>query len=221
MPQATGPAAAPKKRLIPRDAATLVLVDRKGAEPRVLMGRRRADLAFMANKFVFPGGRVDLADKTAPSASELGPAVIDKLLIEMRGRPSSKRARALAIAAIREMHEETGLVLGDAGNPPLEALRFFARAITPPDRPRRFDTRFFMADAALATHTTLAGDGELVELAWFTLAETQSLDLPGITRRIVGDIGALWGALLDGRSNSEPVIPFYRFRAGRFQRDLI
>ena len=210
-----------KKRLIPRDAATLVLVDRTGAEPRVLMGRRRADLAFMANKFVFPGGRVDLADKTAPSISELAPAVIDKLLIEMRGRPSPKRARALAIAAIREMREETGLVLGDAGNPPLEALTFFARAITPPDRTRRYDTRFFMADAALATHTTLSGDGELSELAWLTLGETRFLDLPGITRRIIDDIGALWGELLDGRSYSEPVIPFYRFRAGRFQRDLI
>ena len=49
--------------LKPRDAATLMIVDRSGATPRVLLGRRNANLKFMAGKFVFPGGRLDAADE--------------------------------------------------------------------------------------------------------------------------------------------------------------
>jgi 8-oxo-dGTP pyrophosphatase MutT (NUDIX family) len=217
----TGPATPPaapdaQKPLIPRDAATLVLVDHAGEAPRVLMGRRHPDMAFLANKFVFPGGRVDDADLTAQPQQDLHPAVTEKLLIDMRGKASPERARALAIAAIREVREETGLILGHPENPPLAALSYFARAITPPDRPRRFDTRFFMANADLITDKTLAGDGELSGLAWFTLEQTITLDMPGITRLIIEDIAQLL-------KSASPVsqIPFYYHRAGHFHRDLI
>ncbi|MGE0854723.1 MAG: NUDIX hydrolase, partial [Hyphomicrobiaceae bacterium] len=158
------------KRLRPKDAATLVLVDRSGAEPRILMGRRRASEVFLPNKFVFPGGRLDRADWTAPAADALPERETERLLFDMKGRPSSERARALALTAVREMFEEAGLLLGcthptGGGSalsrhpswirflrtghlPALSGLTFFARAITPPARPRRYDTRFFMADAA-------------------------------------------------------------------------
>ncbi|MGB8186236.1 MAG: NUDIX hydrolase, partial [Pseudolabrys sp.] len=39
----------------PRDAATLMLIDRSGPAPRVLLGRRHAGHKFMPGKFVFPG----------------------------------------------------------------------------------------------------------------------------------------------------------------------
>ncbi|MEQ1697139.1 MAG: NUDIX hydrolase [Hyphomicrobiaceae bacterium] len=206
-----------KKPLVPRDAATLVLVDHAGVAPRVLMGRRHPDMAFMANKFVFPGGRVDDGDLTAQTEEDLHPAVTEKLLIEMRGKASPERARALAIAAVREVREETGLILGNPDLPPLAALTYFARAITPPDRPRRFDTRFFMANAALVADKTLAGDGELSDLAWFTLEQTITLDMPGITRLIIEDIAQI----LKAASPSSHPIPFYYHRAGHFHRDLL
>lgn len=209
---ATAPAVQP---LVPKDAATLVLVDGLRGEPRVLMGRRHPDMAFLANKFVFPGGRVDEADLTAHPGHELPAGMTARLLAGMRGTPSPARARALAIAAIREVHEETGIVLGDPGQPPLHALTYFARAITPPDRPRRFDTRFFMADAALASVTALSGDGELSDLGWFTLDQTRQLDLPGITRLIIEDVSQ---ALAGGRND---LVPFYHHADGRFHRELI
>lgn len=208
--------------LVPQDAATLVLVDQTGPTPRLLMGRRHPDLAFMANKFVFPGGRVDAGDFTAEGYGDLAQDTTAKLLIEMRGTPSPARARALAIAAVRELTEETGLILGNEANPPLAALRFLARAITPPDRSRRYDTRFFVADACHLSLSTLAGDGELIDLAWFTLHEARSLDIPGITRRILDDIAQM---LPFDRSAARPgvphPIPFYDHHNGQFRRDLV
>ncbi len=211
-----------KKPLIPRDAATLVLVDHTADVARVLMGRRHPDMAFLANKFVFPGGRVDDADLTAQPPEDLHHAVTEKLLIEMRGRASPERARALAIAAIREVREETGLILGNAESPPLAALSYFARAITPPDRPRRFDTRFFMVNADLVADKTIAGDGELSDLAWFTLEQTISLDMPGITRLIIEDIAQVLKLnVLNAPAPTSHPIPFYYHRAGHFHRDLL
>ena len=95
MPAGDAKDAKPVKRALrPKDAATLIIVDRSGAEPRILMGRRRADLVFMPNMYVFPGGRVDAADRTAPAADDLDPDVEARLLIAMKGRVSARRARA-------------------------------------------------------------------------------------------------------------------------------
>ena len=93
----------------PRDAATLVLVDMASGVPKVLMGRRRAGQVFMPSKVVFPGGRVDEADKLVRSGDALAPSETEKLLLEMKGHPSEVRARAMALAAVRETFEETGI----------------------------------------------------------------------------------------------------------------
>jgi 8-oxo-dGTP pyrophosphatase MutT (NUDIX family) len=53
----------------PKDAATLILVDRVADVPRVLLGKRHERHKFMPGKFVFPGGRVDPADKHMPAAT--------------------------------------------------------------------------------------------------------------------------------------------------------
>ena len=95
----------------PKDAATLILVDRSGAVPKVLLGKRHARHKFMPGKFVFPGGRVEPADKLMPVARPLDPHAEAQLMKRFR-RASAARARALALAAIRETFEETGLLLG-------------------------------------------------------------------------------------------------------------
>jgi 8-oxo-dGTP pyrophosphatase MutT (NUDIX family) len=222
----------------PRDAATLIVVDTKSDEPRMLMGRRRPDLVFMPGKFVFPGGRVDQADKSAPSASELADVECVKLLAEMKGRPSPQRARALAMTAVRETFEETGLIIGTPANssdetnhaqwtrflqrgfqPDLSSLSLFARAITPPGRPRRFDTRFFCVTADAVSCDTGEVDEELSEVGWYTPAETVELELPPITRVVIED-------LID-RLKSGPLgpsacsVPYYYQKHGNFRRDLL
>jgi len=222
----------------PRDAATLVLVDTSSGEPRLLMGRRRASQVFMPNKVVFPGGRVDNDDRDAASADELASDEVAKLMVAMKGHPSANRARSMALAAVRETFEETGVIVGerasetpvakaagwqpfyDAGYlPTLSGLSLFARAITPPGRPRRYDTRFFCASMAGVSEQTDKIDDELSDIAWFTVSETAELDLPPITRVIIEDLRDRMAAGPLGPLAAP--IPFYHQRNGTFRRDLL
>ena len=103
---------------------------------KVLVGRRHHRHVFMPNTYVFPGGRRDRADSRIGVAVDLDPIVAAKLLKRVPASTPASRARALAVAALRETREETGLALappdGATHRPSLSALRFFARAITPP-----------------------------------------------------------------------------------------
>src|SRR5260221_830644 len=98
----------------PKDAATLILVDRDGRVPKVLLGKRNEGTKFMPGKFVLPGGRVDPADRNMPAARPLDPSTEAHLMKRLQ-RPSAAKARAFALAAIRETFEETGLLLGVRG----------------------------------------------------------------------------------------------------------
>jgi 8-oxo-dGTP pyrophosphatase MutT (NUDIX family) len=169
----------------PRDAATLILV-RAGRE--VMMGQRSRNHVFMPDKWVFPGGRVDPGDARAKAATELT-AETEGLL--RMGTISRRPPRAFALAAVRETFEEAGLALGGPAGPELDKLAFIARAITPPYRPRRFDARFFMADAeaVLAHHDPTAGE-ELLHTRWFSLDDAEGLDLPSITRFVLKEVRA-------------------------------
>lgn len=225
-PKSTGPA------LVPRDAATLIVIDRKAKEPAVLFGRRHPGLKFMPGQFVFPGGRIEPGDRRMAAAGALSSQVEERLMRRVR-RPTAARARALALAAIRETFEETGLVIGTRefgapDKPPpgvwsafaahgafplLDSLHFVARAITPPGRTKRFDTRFFAVDASDVAHQVegvVGPDSELVELVWKPLSQVQSLDLPAITRVIVKELAERIAA---GFSDDLPA-PFYHERRG-------
>ncbi len=219
----------------PRDAATLILLDRKGGDIRVLMGRRHMRHAFMPGKFVFPGGRTDPADSRIPVASSLHPDVEAKLA---QGRTTAARARAIALSAVRETYEEAGLLIGRPGDfstpksdwhgfvehriaPSLEGLRFVARAITPPGRVRRFDTRFLAAfrdDVALELPEGGPTD-ELEEIMWLPLEKATEADIPSITRTILGDLLARLREDPD-LSPASPA-PFYYMRHNRFRRDIL
>lgn len=150
----------PRPPLIrPRDAASLIIIDRSHREPRILMGRRARAMDFLPDKFVFPGGGTDPQDGRINAANHLRQQDKAKLIAGMGSRASARRARALAMTAIRETYEETGLLLGtpheNAQNhpwrgfarskrlPDLSRLRYVARAITPPGHNRRYDARFF------------------------------------------------------------------------------
>src|SRR6266571_7534562 len=103
----------------PKDAATLILVDRTAATPKVLVGKRHDKVVFMPGKYVFPGGRVDKSDNRIPVAAPITSELEANLL---KGSPKivPSRARALAVAAIREACEETGLCLGRKAEKPMK-----------------------------------------------------------------------------------------------------
>lgn len=224
--------------LKPRDAATLIIVDSESGEPRVLMGKRRDTQVFMPGKYVFPGGRVDKEDRLATAADELRTGEVAKLLVDMKGTPSAARARALALAAIRETFEEAGLLIGKPAGaekprqidgwkdfvgtgylPSLTPLTFFARAVTPPGRPRRYDTRFFCVEARHIGHRVDIRDGELSSLDWFSFEQVRTLDLPSITRVVLEDLA---DRLKVGWSPATDVpVPFYNNRNGTFTRVLL
>lgn len=175
----------------PRDAATLVLVRRDAAAPRILMGRRSGGHDFMPGKWVFPGGRIDRADYRGPLLTDLQPEVAADLAASARlqRQDGGRLARALARTAVRETFEETGLVIGRGDSGRLEAdlgaLSYIARAITPPARHKRFDARFLMADAERLQSLEPQDSRELGEVAWFTLGECRDLDLPNVTRAVL------------------------------------
>ncbi len=227
-------AEASAKAVRPRDAATLIIV-RNENTPRILMGKRAASHKFMPNKFVFPGGRLDYVDQRLQTPTQLPAPVLHRLQRETRQNVSDNKLRGLALAAIRETYEETGLIIGqpDANIPttshtgwrdyfangvvpPLQAMDFIARAITPTYRTRRFDTRFFMIyDEHIHSdpEDTTQASGELLDLHWLTLDDARTLDLPAITRQVI-DIVEKRMHLTRDEQFSAPA-PFVRFKRGK------
>lgn len=195
-----------------RNAATLILLRREGDQTRILMGQRGRGAAFMPSKFVFPGGALDAGDHAL--AAEFSASAEDRDAL-VRSSARNVEPSALALAAIRETWEETGLLLGAPDPrakdlaakapaewrgffekgliPATEHLRFIFRAVTPPGRPRRFDARFFIAESTLIhgdADKLTESDGELAHLSWLTLAEARQLDLPFITEVVLAEVEA-------------------------------
>jgi len=188
--------------LVPRPAATLILVRDAGDGMEVFMIRRTQSAAFMGGAHVFPGGGVDATDASAELAAHcegLDDAEASRLL--------SLEGGGLAYwnAALRECFEEAGLLLAHdaAGDYPdlneeifaqwrdsvrsgkatladlcrehrlrLAAGRmaYFSHWITQPGRPRRYDTRFFVAEAPLAQKPS-HDNRETVDHLWIQPAQ--------------------------------------------------
>ena len=204
----------------------------------MLLGRRHHGHKFMPGKFVFPGGRIETLDATMSAVSEIHPDMQAKLLERVVNK-NTEFARALALTAVRETAEETGILLGVKGNEPpatpgeiwtefakarvhpdLGNIHFIARAITPPRRPRRFDTRFFTADASSIAHTiegVVGPDSELVELTWVPIEQATHLDMPTITGVVLEELLARVEA---GMGHDLPV-PFYFMQNQQFFRELL
>jgi 8-oxo-dGTP pyrophosphatase MutT (NUDIX family) len=196
---------------VPLHAATLIVLDGRAGAPRVLMGQRRSTARFMPSFHVFPGGRVDVADAQAACA-----APPDALTFAHLCRAAAPDlARALAVAAARELEEETDLSLGRP--PALHGLRYLCRAVTPPDRPMRFDARFLVVDVehlvACGDGVTLLEGGELERLAWHGLEEAAGLKLSTPTSGAL----RLLAARLSGAAAwpEEPDAPLPVLRDGR------
>ncbi|SLN44018.1 NUDIX hydrolase [Oceanibacterium hippocampi] len=213
----------------PRDAATLVL-HRRGADgrPEVLMGLRHGKHRFMPDQMVFPGGRVDATD----SRFRAGDAPREDVLARLQRSTRPGRARALALAAVRELYEETGLRLARPGDPPrgkvpenwrefcaggylpaLDRLDYVGRAITPPIRPIRFDVRFFLAEAREAIGEP-APTGEFTELVWVPIEEHENAKETLIVTRIMLGVVREMIANPPAPDPARPV-PLFRMRHGR------
>jgi 8-oxo-dGTP pyrophosphatase MutT (NUDIX family) len=174
-------------------AATLILVrDRADESPELLMVERAEGMAFAAGALVFPGGRIDEADRQL--ARELG-------------------IEAAAVAAIRETVEETAVPVALKPQPDAEAAltlqreltadepfadrlaelgyRLDAAALTPFARwvpkfhaARRFDTLFFVARAPEGQWEPRVIEGECAGASWLSAAEVLERERRGEARLI-------------------------------------
>ena len=187
-----------------RDAAAVILIRDAATNPAVLMGQRGQSAVFLPDKFVFPGGRVDRDDADIPLANGLSTQCEERLL----AHSGTVDPATLAVTAIRELWEETGLVLGRAERwsdappdwarfakagyrPNASAMSFFFRAVTPPGRPRRFDARFFIAPGEAVANgpdALLAATDELSHLSWVPLSEIRRLNLAFITELVLAEL---------------------------------
>lgn len=240
---ATGPAKDPAAI---RDAATVILTRRDGPAPRVLMGMRGQGAAFMPSKFVFPGGALDPEDRAMAALIEARGATGARLPVDCAARLAARAPEdiglPLALAAIRECWEETGLRMGgddsaeaaalaegapegwrgffETGAAPRPgALRFIFRAITPPYRPRRFDARFFLGEAEEILGDPddfAAASGELSHLTWVTIAEARRLALPLITEVVLAEVEEILRDPAPGRA-----APFFHHDADRSWFDML
>ncbi len=213
---------APVDKSAIRNAATVIVLRDRDTNPAILMGQRGAKAAFMPNKFVFPGGALDPDDKGVPLAEPIPDPCHSRLADDA---PDGLQA-GLAAAAVRELWEETGLILGQPGRWPGEIpadwrdfaalghlptaapLQFVFRALTPPGRPRRFDARFFLVDAGAVCcdldDFSRASD-ELSHLQWIPLEDARHFDLPFITEVVLAEVA---GRVTD--RSPPPSVPFFK-----------
>ena len=223
----------------PRNASTMILLDGSVDAPKVLMGRRNKNLKFMPGALVFPGGSVDTGDGSVPSSDELTEITKSRLIASMRGRSTARGARALAMAAIREVAEESGLLIGKPGSfehshehwqdfrkagivPSLSGLRLFSRAITPPGMPRRFDTWFFLArksEVGFVPEGGFAPDGELEDLQWITPEKAIVENTRDITRVMLVEL--MHRLRSDKKLFDGYPAPYYYTRGSRFHKTEI
>ncbi len=212
-----------KRGIRPRDAASLVLIDDSAGEPRILMGRRHARMKFIPDAFVFPGGKLDQGDMGVRPAAGFGNRT--EQLMASAGA-SRQKSQALAMAAIRETFEETGLIVGAKGDvgiaagegwepfrergiaPRLDVLDFVARAITPASSPIRFHARFFSASAEVATGD-VKGSGELEDLGWYPISEALKLPVIDVTEFVLEEIARRH------KGHTRSRVPLYSYRNDR------
>lgn len=139
----------------PARPASTVIVLRPGDPFEILMVRRNDKVAFMAGSYVFPGGRVDDADRP-PAGEQLPKAVFPDI--------SDAEEAAYRMAAVRELQEEANVYIT------IEDLHPFAHWVTPEIETRRYDTRFFIArmpEGQTAKHD----ESETTALEWLSPKE--------------------------------------------------
>jgi len=189
----------------PRDAASLLLYRQGADRHEVLVGLRPSQSRFMPDVFVFPGGAVDPSDARAKPSSKLCESFSPYMAIAN----SHTRAQTIAMAAVRETLEETGIAIVKAGHPgavkdptwqalakrgvsaDLSVLKYFARATTPADQPIRFHARFFVcaAEDVVGLNTDqLEQTDELLDLQWMPIDNPNKLPLRTVTQFLLQEL---------------------------------
>lgn len=172
-------------------AATLILVrDRADGPPELLMVERAEGMAFAAGALVFPGGRIDEADRALGTSLDVDPHAIAAIreTVEETAVPVGLNPAPDPAAAARlqmELIADTplALALGDL-RVDSDALTPFARWVPKFHAVRRFDTLFFVAEAPPGDWQPRVIEGECAGAYWMSAAEVLERDRNGQARLI-------------------------------------
>lgn len=188
----------PVSPVIIEPAATLALLRDSASGPQVLMQQRSLDAAFVGGAWVFPGGKLDTSDKDDnwPRLTDLEPDRANRLLgvndgglaywvaalretveeaglllASRNGRPVDSELARTAQQFLRE-HPDRFADFCHRNELTLQtsSLRYLSRWITPEGLPKRYDTRFFMAQAP-ADQAPLPCNHEVANTLWVTPEE--------------------------------------------------
>ena len=208
-------------RVRPKDASAIMVLDRSAGDIRVLVGKRSGRHAFMPDLYVFPGGRRDSVDNRLTPLRDYHPETFRMLRSSLR-EDNAARLRGLGICALRELFEETGLL--DAGvsmNADLSALRYVARAITPPGAVRRYDTHFFACycDEIGLSPDQFGDSNELSDVHFVPLTGDPSIKMPRITTMILGELHSF--VTIEPSLRYGNAVPWYFNRRGQHVRVMI
>ena len=162
-------------------AATLVVWSDAAGGPEILVVERSASMAFAAGAIVFPGGRVDQADRKLAQAlgrpEEAAKVTAIRETLEETGVAAAFKGQvdpALGLSLQSSLHQETDFAaLLDAHGLALDldALTPFARWMPAFKQPRKFDTFFFLARAPSGDWPPNPQEGECVAAEWARPAE--------------------------------------------------
>ena len=174
-------------------AATLILVrEAAGEAPQLLMVERAGGMAFAAGAMVFPGGRIDTADRDLAAAAGLDPAAVAAIRetveetavpVGLRPLPDEGTARTLQNELVADL--PFAELLGDHGlslDP--DALTPFARWVPKFHAVRRFDTLFFIARCPAGDWQPRVIEGECAGAEWVTARQVLERDRSGEARLI-------------------------------------
>ena len=174
-------------------AATLILVrEAAGEAPQLLMVERAGGMAFAAGAMVFPGGRIDAADRELAAAAGLDPAAVAAIRetveetavpVGLRPLPDEGTARTLQNELVADL--PFAELLGDHGlsiDP--DALTPFARWVPKFHAVRRFDTLFFIARCPAGDWQPRVIEGECAGAEWVTARQVLERDRSGEARLI-------------------------------------
>src|SRR3569833_904172 len=170
-------------------AATLILVrDRAGAAPEILMVERAERMAFAAGALVFPGGRIDAADKDFAASIGTDGAIIAAIreTLEESAIPAALTPTPDTGTAL-ELHRQllAGASLRDLGltlDPAV--LQPFARWVPKFHAVRRFDTMFYVAACPPGDWQPNVVESECGRAEWASAADILDREQRGEARLI-------------------------------------
>jgi len=174
-------------------AATLIVIrDRDGGPPELLMVERAEGMAFAAGALVFPGGRIDEADRRLAGELGIDAAAIAAIRetveetavpVALQPTPDSKTALKLQRSLTSDAH--LAAALADAScRLEVGALTPFARWVPKFHAVRRFDTLFFVAQAPHGEWEPCVIEGECAGAFWVNAREVLEREQRGEARLI-------------------------------------